>query len=443
MSAQLDHVYRYPFASHMEAGWGIHLATCGTAHDEQANPYFFEGRLEYPEEMAQMLLLLSEAVRRRFFLPTAARALDPVVTCSDRMVRFEGFSSCCGVYVRVDASGRAFEHGLRGRGTTNVDFNSGMRASLGSIRPSDEVRLAVGAEEVKLTRAASSTVEKKVKLPVRWLKGFTEVQAYQARLRRRFEIDGLMLRRFLRTLPKGSGPKQPVHAVPAARGLRVTPRAMKNSVPLAGPERLAMIEPFLRSEHQVHVWAEEQSGVSGWEILGKAAKVLILLSPEVSRGFSGEGQELAQLATKEGDAVLSRVRAHLQWQTELDPHALARSLDCNVSEIVGALAILASRGLVGFDLSRGAYFHRELPFDLDKVAELQPRLKAANKLAEAGKVRWTSPTEAVVQGSGVEYVVRLTEAGDRCTCPWYAKYQGQRGPCKHILAARILSDADV
>ncbi|MFC8869784.1 SWIM zinc finger family protein [Streptomyces sp. NPDC057148] len=25
-----------------------------------------------------------------------------------------------------------------------------------------------------------------------------------------------------------------------------------------------------------------------------------------------------------------------------------------------------------------------------------------------------------------------------CTCPWWAKYRGGRGPCKHMLAARMV-----
>ncbi|MBT8415649.1 MAG: SWIM zinc finger family protein, partial [Boseongicola sp.] len=25
----------------------------------------------------------------------------------------------------------------------------------------------------------------------------------------------------------------------------------------------------------------------------------------------------------------------------------------------------------------------------------------------------------------------------RCTCPWFAKNAGQRGPCKHVLAVEM------
>ncbi len=98
---------------------------------------------------------------------------DPVVTCNEGAVRFEGFSGCCGVYARVDLDERAFQGDLYRTGTTNVDFNNPMRAALTRLRDDEETRLAVGADEVVLSRGADSVVEKKVKLPIRWIKGFS------------------------------------------------------------------------------------------------------------------------------------------------------------------------------------------------------------------------------------------------------------------------------
>jgi uncharacterized Zn finger protein len=46
--------------------------------------------------------------------------------------------------------------------------------------------------------------------------------------------------------------------------------------------------------------------------------------------------------------------------------------------------------------------------------------------------------EAYVQGSdGVEHRVMLSENDGRCTCPWYSKHPGERGPCSHLLAVEI------
>lgn len=32
-------------------------------------------------------------------------------------------------------------------------------------------------------------------------------------------------------------------------------------------------------------------------------------------------------------------------------------------------------------------------------------------------------------------------AGTRCTCAFWLKHQGTRGPCKHVLAAQLLTRA--
>ena len=45
--------------------------------------------------------------------------------------------------------------------------------------------------------------------------------------------------------------------------------------------------------------------------------------------------------------------------------------------------------------------------------------------------------DAKVPGSEFDHYVRLRLAGNKCTCRWHSRYQGQRGPCKHILAVRM------
>ena len=51
---------------------------------------------------------------------------------------------------------------------------------------------------------------------------------------------------------------------------------------------------------------------------------------------------------------------------------------------------------------------------------------------------WQGQEHVLVRGTGVEHRVVLAGGGDKCTCPWYSRHRGQRGPCKHILAARLL-----
>ena len=87
---------------------------------------------------------------------------------------------------------------------------------------------------------------------------------------------------------------------------------------------------------------------------------------------------------------------------------------------------------------------------MEQIESLQPRLKAARKLLAESKARVVQRTgsddtltaEVMVQGTDVEHRVRLLPDGDKCTCPWYGKHQNERGPCKHILAARLLIEGE-
>jgi len=452
-ATSLAYAYRYPFASGLSMAGGLGGLRLATSGGAAPNPHFFSGRLRYPREVADQLLTLSQVVASRFYLPGLARLVDPVVTANDGVLRFEGFSSCCGVYARCDLSASALDTDLHGRGTTNVDFNSAMRTALSRVRADDKVALSVGAEHVTLAGNEGEVVEKKVALPVRWLKAFTEVQAYQPSLGLRFEISVGEARQFVRSLPRGGGPRQPSWVTPAGRGLRLSQRESKGAVRVMGTDRLRLMEGLMSGAQGLRVWDDPATGTSAWEVLFRTGRFMLLISPEVWRGFSGEGQALTALAGRDWEHALPRVRAELAWQARVDANAVAGRTGLSRVQVDGALAVLGARGLVGYDISESAYFHRELPFDLEAVEALQPRLRDARRLIAEGGLRVIERQDegdqltaiVMVPGTEVEHRVQLTPAasgGDRCTCPWYAKNQGQRGPCKHVLAARLMIEGD-
>jgi hypothetical protein len=448
----LEFAYRYRGRSALHERRGgpqLALATFWQAE----NPYFFEGRLTRPRLTAELLRSLMEVVRARFHVPAAMlakilAAADPVVTCNGDRLRFEAFSGCASTYARIDFTPEAVETPSFGRGTTNVDFHSPLVAALARVRDSDRLSLAVGANSVELKTNDEQIVEKKVALPVRWLKGFVEVQAYQPRLLPVHELTGVEALRFLRSLPRMKTSKHAIYVVPAGRGLRLSQQAAKEGVRVSGLERLRVLEGLASHAQSLRIYGDAESGTSGWELDFGPARFHLVLSPDVWRGFSGEGQALARLADKSWEKALPKVQRALAWQAVIDEEGLSRQTKLSPPQIRSALAALAARGLVGYDLAGGAYFHRELPFDLALVDKLQPRLVAAKKLLAAGGVKPATPTrsvsegtsgavEFVVAGSGIEHRVRIADDGSRCTCPWYSKYQGQRGPCKHVLAAQM------
>ncbi len=449
-AAAIDFTYRYPFASNLDRGGGpprLRLATCTAA---QEHPYFFDGALREPKVAADMLLALADVVGTHFFMPRPA-ILDPVATSSEEVLRFEGFSGCCGVYARADLPAEALRADLLGRGTTNVDFNPPMRAALTRVRRDETVRLAIGRDRLELERAGETTVEKKVKLPLRWVKGFSEVQAYQPALERRFEVPAAGALRFVRALPGATTSRRPAFVVAAGRSLRVSRRPSAAAVRLSGPHRLRVLEPLLAGARALHVWWDDSAGTSAWEVRYDAGRFFLMVSPDLYRGFSGEGQVLAALAEDDWRRVLPEVRAALNWQARIDAGDLSRRLGVSRRQVTGALAALGARGLAGYDVTTGAFFHRELPFDLSRVEQLQPRLKGARKLLASGGVelvkRDGDRAELTVAGTGTRHYVRLAgddepAASDRCTCPWFSRHQGQRGPCKHVLASRLWLESE-
>jgi len=447
MSAALDFTYEYAYPSVVGTSAKgrpqLSLATCDADH---AKPYFFDGRVRQPRVMGEMLYVLADVVRTHFFLPRP-EILDPVLTSNEQLLRLEGFSGCCGVYARVDLPAEAFDGECHGRGTTNVDFNAPMRSALLRLRDEEDVQFSVGADEVVLARGNQKTVEKKVKLPLRWIKGFSEVQAYQPRLQLMMEVDAAEALRFARSLPRAAKPRMPSYAVPVGRSIRLSQRAQPGAVPILGTHRVKVIEPLLTRARSLKVWADPDSGASAWEVCYATGSFFLMISPEVFRGFSGEGQILSTLARPPAEEVIAKVRASLKWQSHIDAGRLASEQGLGQADVEAALAVLGSRGLAGYDVEGGHYFHRELPFDLAKVEEMQPRLGNARKLVEAGKVRFLKSegegaATYAVQGTGTVHRVRLDEEQDRCTCPWFSKYLGQRGPCKHILAANLIAEGN-
>jgi hypothetical protein len=366
---------------------------------------------------------------------------DPIVTCSDERLRFEGFSACCGAYARVDLHPEAVRGERFGRGTTNVDFNPPMLAALAMVRESDDVSLTVGADQVELATGRETVLEKKVKLPVRWLKGLVEVQACQSRMRAVHEISGVEAGRFLRSLPRMKTNRRETWIVSAGRGLRLSQVETRGAVRVGGLERLRVLEGLAPHARWLRIFADDATGASGWTLLMDDARFHLVISPEVWRGFSGEGQALESLAWGNWKSALPKIRAALKWEAVIDLPSLAARSGLSPQTVQDTLAALGGRGLVGFDLGESAYFHRELPFDMNLVEKLQPRLQNARKLIAAGKVRIDArsaePIEAYVEGSGVEHRVRLWAEEARCTCPWHSRHGDSRGPCKHILAVRI------
>jgi hypothetical protein len=443
----LDYRYVYPFESVIARrtqananGLALQLATC-TGVDE--SPYFFEGSLKNSFQVARLLHGLVQLVRTRFhvhqeMLPKGIA--DPIITAHENFLRFEIFSGCCSVYARVDLPADAIDGKTLGRGTTNVDFNPALVAALGKVRSTDTLDVSVGADEFVLENASNRAVEKRVQLPIRWLKGLVAVTSYGKQLSLQHNIGAAHATRFLRSIPRAQDNKSRWWIQRLGQSLRISPRQSKGAVQTGALHRLRVLEELVRFADRLRVYGSDDIEASCWELDCGDARFSLMMTHDVWRGFSGEGQGLVDLAQDVSPSIINRTRSAMTWQSVLDPRELATRL-LSAHDFATGLAILSTRGQVGFDPYAGHYFHRELPFDLNAIVKLQPRLKGAHKLIDDNKVTSVKnqPPTFEISSTDTIHTVRLLDTESKCTCPWYAKHKNRRGPCKHILAAQIFA----
>ena len=418
------------------------------APDTPSAPRFFAGFAARPGVAAAGMLAVAQVARARYVDPRDVTTRDPVITSDGSMLRLESFSDCCGVYARLDLLPEMLDGVLAARGTTNVDVGEPLRRALARTGDGGLLHLTVGRDELAVTTADGGTVERRVPLPRRWVRGFAEVQVLSTALEPQFELDAAGAAGFLGGLGSGARASGAGWVVPSGAGVRATSGARPGAVCLPGPARLAALRPLLRHAtglrvHGPAVRAGSPPVVSAWELQLPGARLVLTLSPEVRRGFSGEGAVLSGLVAPgvEDDAVT--VLALLEDLPGIDLDRVARRTGLGTAQVRAALTYLGVSGRVGYDVATARHFARELPFLASAADRDNPRLAAARALVAGDAVRRVPDPDGTddvveVEHDGRRHRVRAHDGRLRCTCPWYAAYGGSRGPCSHVLAVQLV-----
>lgn len=211
---------------------------------------------------------------------------------------------------------------------------------------------------------------------------------------------------------------------------------------LPGPERLIALQRVLRHATALRVYGPAVTGdataAGAWEAVLPGMRLTLTLSPDASRGFSGEGGVLDALATDEAAEDAELIAVLLAWEPRIDVGELAAASGLPAERVRAALVRLGTSGRVGYDTAEAAYFHRELPYDAERVERHNPRLRSARALVAAGAVALDGSLGTVTADDGHVHRVRDDAGTLSCSCVWWAKYRGGRGPCKHALAVRMV-----
>lgn len=404
-------------------------------------PCFFEGRLSDPYTVSRCLITLSNVVQSSFNLSPfeLAKLKDPVVTAGNEKIRFEGFSHCAGVYARVDILPGGYDGEFPENGTTNVDFNQPMISALSRINRNEKVDLSVGKKEVAIIQGDTKVTERKVPLPVKWIKGLTTVQLYLAQAEKQFSFNRLQALQLFQSIPSGK-PKTDYYLIVRGNKPVFSPVKSANAICVGGVQRLKLIEPLLAFADELRVFPHPTMQSTTWQLYFGSTRFSLSLSRDSWRGFSGEGAGLESLIEDVPDNWIDALDKYSYANQVFNPAMLAIDEGLDLEKLDNITGRLSAMGLLGYDLDENHFFYRRLPFKLSRILSLNPRMKDAEKLLAENKVEIVSKTdsrvEAKVAGSGVSHAVILEGEKERCTCTWYSRHQGERGPCKHVLAVK-------
>ncbi len=425
-----------------DGGHRLDLATAlgATPGGLVANPTFFSGFVDRPDVTAAGLLAVADVAGSRYADAGLAKRLanlDPVVTAGGDRLRFESFSACNGVHARFDLLSEGLGSADVGFGTTNVDLNQPLRVVLARTTRDEALHLTVGSGELRVSSTSATHVERKVTLPERWVRGLAEVPTLLTEMRLAAELRGPAIGRLLASLPRVAPPGPHLHLVPAPGGWRMSQRPVPRSISLPGASRIRGSDRVARLATRLCAYVHD-NGSSAWTFDVPGGRLTLAISPDPFRGFSGEGTLLTLLSRPEAETHGRRILGELGWAAVVDPAALREATGLSDAEVRSGLAWLAASGRLGYDLAEGAWFHRELPIDADRILRRNPRLASARRLLAAdavetveGQAHWR------VRGDHATYDVVPAEHRLRCSCTWESEHAGDRGPCKHVLAVLI------
>lgn len=441
MSDTITYQYATPSALLKAKGQDeLFLAKYSEVQKKEA-PCFFWGRLSDPHTTARCLITLSNVVQSSFNLSPfeIAKLKDPIVTAGNEKIRFEGFSHCAGVYVRVDILPGGYDGEFPENGTTNVDFNQPMISALSRIQKNENVMLSVGKKEVVLQQNNEKTIERKVPLPVKWIKGLTTVQLFLSESERQFSFNRIQALQLFQSIPTGK-PKADYYLVMRGNKPMFSPVKSVNAICIGGLHRLKLMEPLLTYADELRVFPHPTMQSTTWQLYFGKLRFSLSLSRDAWRGFSGEGAALESLIDSVPDEWIDAVDKYSYANQSFNPAMLAVDEGISLQKLDNITGRLSAMGLLGFDLDENHFFYRRLPFKLNRILSLNPRMKDAEKLLVENKVEILSENgsrvEARVAGSGVNHTVILDGETERCTCTWFSRHQGERGPCKHVLAVK-------
>jgi predicted DNA-binding WGR domain protein len=413
--------------------------------------------------------------------PNAWLLLDPVVSVQPDGLLFEVFSKDEGSYARLQIDWSAIEQeGEPVYGTTNIDFSQQLFDGLQRMRTRRKTRIEIGQDAVRFqTEAQPEVLEKQIRLPNTWLRGFLQVQSAATLPAVSFTIAPVDLYNVLRQLRLHADQKKGGRAIRAELAPGEIPRLvlepwetvvntsaevykgrLAQVVRIWGRRRLMMLArlmPFIESV-DVHLLG---TGLPSFYVLRCGAFTVTMgLTGFTSANWSQAlGLDSLLPRTSEVSADLAKIVTFMEGKWIATPAELEEALGLKGAALRHAVQLGCQQGKLIWDLAKGVYRFRPLlaeGLDPDKLEFRNERERQAHDLLakKGGSVEVLS--ENRLPGVGVQYVANVVVDADRreyrceltiddegrvrradCTSPFFRKHQLKEGPSAPLIALRM------
>ncbi|MCI0459208.1 MAG: SWIM zinc finger domain-containing protein [Gemmataceae bacterium] len=414
--------------------------------------------------------------------PLAFILLDPIITVHPDEVLLEVFSKDEGTYAKLGFPRAAFNlEGEPACGTTNIDFSAALYQGIQQMRSYRETRVGIGRDQVSVATASATkgeVLEKKIRVPDTWLRGFLQVQSAATLPRDSFPLAPIDLYNVLRHLrlngdKKGKRrglrvelvPGEPARVVlePWETVISSTAGPYKGKsakvVRIWGRRRLMLLRRVLPLIDQVEVHLMGNGLPSFWVLRAADLTMTLGLTGFTTSNWSqAVSFDLLLPRKTQTSQPLETVLAHLSKVWRADTKELTKATGLKGPALLEALQIGCQQGKLMYDIAEDVFRLRPLteePLDLSRLEYRNQRERIAHDLlVRRGAVKIVSVNR--IAGTGLELTGKVTVEEDKreyrpqmllvdegmvtkaeCTCPLFRKQGLKAGPCPHLIALRL------
>ena len=412
--------------------------------------------------------------------PLAYLILDPVVTVHPDKVFLEAFSRDEGTYANLSIDMEAFDvEGEPTYGTTNIDFSEALHESIQQFRSYRETRLTIGQQAVEIkTEGVPDVLEKNVRVPDSWIRGFLQVQSATTLSTDRFSISAMDLYNTLRHLrmhgdQKGKRRGIRIELIPGEQPrlvlepwetvLQTNASKFEGTSPkvirIWGRRRLMMLQKILPYVQDVDVYLLGNGLPSFWVLKSEWMTFTLGMTGFTASNWSQAiNFDLLLPRNSQDEKPLKSVIKVLAKEWSSAKETVGKKTKLDGEELVEPLQRGCQQGQIMFDVADQVYRIRPLtdqPLDLERLQFRSPSEKLAHDFVYRQDAI-SITRENRIFGTGIEITGKADIKEDRreyrpqilindegfvsraeCTCSQFRTQGLTAGPCPHLVGLRL------